>query len=98
VDPGKIGQDWPIRIRRLFDERDAAVHFGEETVSPAWHPVLESHVDPHVLRWGADAARDAVDLLLEVLAGWVDHPSRHTARWAASFAPSVRELEAARHP
>jgi hypothetical protein len=51
--PGRLAVTWPTRIGRIFDERDAAVHFGEETVSPVWHPVLSSNVDPFVLRFGA---------------------------------------------
>jgi hypothetical protein len=58
-----------------------------------WHPALSTNVDPFVLRWGADAATDAVDLLLEVLTTWADQPSKHTAEWAGRFEPSVRALE-----
>jgi hypothetical protein len=92
VSPGKLATTWPKRIRHLFDERDAAVHFGEETASPVWHPTLNSNVDPHVLRWGADSATEAIDLLLDVLGAWADHPSKLTREWSA-FKPSVRALE-----
>ena len=36
---------------------------------------------------------EAVDLLLDVLATWADHPGKHTTEWAEAFKPSVRALE-----
>jgi hypothetical protein len=93
VSPGKLAATWPKRIHHLFDERDAAVHFGEATVSPVWHPDLNSNVDPHVLRWGADTGTEAVDLLLDVLTTWADHPSKLTTQWSEACKPSVRALE-----
>jgi hypothetical protein len=93
VSPGKLAAHWPTLIRHLFDERDEAVHFEEVTMSPMWHPTLESHVDWNVLRWRVEAAEAAVDLLLDVLEAWADHPSKHTAEWSEAFKPSVRALE-----
>jgi hypothetical protein len=69
------------------------VHFGEESLSPVWHPDLNSNVDPHVLRWGADMATEAVDLLLDVVATWADHPSKLTTQWSEAYEPSVRGLK-----
>jgi hypothetical protein len=93
VTPGKLAAKWPQRIRDLFDERHAAVHFGEEVSDLEWHSGLSSNVDPHVLRWGADAAMQSVDLLPEVFAAWADHPSKLIREWSTSYKPSVRALE-----
>jgi hypothetical protein len=93
VDPGKLSAEWPRRILNLLEERNAAVHFEEQPAEPVWHPSLETKVDPFVARWGSDGATAAVDLLLEVLAGWADHPSSEVQSWATAMADSVRALE-----
>jgi hypothetical protein len=90
---GKLTSKWPRRIGRLFDERDLAVHFKEgppQRLVP--HPTVATHVDPMNVRWGADAATSAVDLVLEVLDAWATHPKDLVGGWAKDQAGGVRAL------
>ena len=97
VMPQKVSAEWPLSIVDLFRERKDAVHFQEASEAPVWHEGLGSSVDPNVLRWGASGARVAVDLMLEVLAGWADHPSARVAEWAERHRDGVRALEILRN-
>jgi hypothetical protein len=94
VTPGKLAVGWSDRDRigRLFDERDDAVHFNAETVDAVWDPHHDSHVDPTVLRYGTGAATTAVDLVLEVLVAWAEHPNTHTKKWAHDYGDRVGEI------
>jgi hypothetical protein len=92
VSPGKLAESWWERIRKLYATRDAVVHFREQDAAPVWHPGLESHTSPESFAWRLEAAEIAVDLMLEVLTCWADHPSERVREWADRFGPSVVSL------
>jgi hypothetical protein len=84
---------WPRRIKALYETRDDAVHFGEEDAEPVFHTALNSNVAPEIFEWRLEAAGEAVDLLLEVLTTWAQHPSSHTKDWAVGARDAVDLLE-----
>jgi hypothetical protein len=95
VGPGKLAQDWPERIQALFELRREAVHSARKSWNPS-RMRLSARTSIRATSVGASKATGAVDLLLEVLTGWADHPSAASAPWADSNRPLVTILMARR--
>jgi hypothetical protein len=98
ADSGTLDQ-WRRDFTWLFDLRDAALHFREETSEAVPHPSGTTNSSAIYVSYCVENAGRAVDLLLEVLGQAVSspRPSRPDfVKWASDFAPSVERLSARR--
>ncbi len=92
---GKLNKRWDQEFKWLFGLRDGAVHYRESAENPAPHPrgvmVSEAHST-----YCAEAAKRAVDLLMEVLhltAGQPKPDLREAVNWSAGIRAPVRKLD-----
>jgi hypothetical protein len=76
----------------VFDQRDYAVHFNEVDRPPVWHEPLQSNAAPEHGYWSVERAAAAVDLVIEVLRGWRDSPSRYTTSWSTDYGELVSSI------
>ena len=92
---GKLNNRWVQEFSWLFSLRDGAVHYGESAEDPASHPLGLSVSKAHST-YCAKAAKQAVDLLLEVLHSAAEQPRpnlKDAVKWSADVKPSVRKLD-----
>lgn len=82
-------------IRWLFEIRWSVVHHRAVTGETARHPRGVS-VSPDMVKYSADTARRAVDLLIDTLAACVDSPTPAFAAHAATLSRFVARLRANR--
>ena len=92
VSPGSVSASWRGRIEELYDQRDDAVHFDEVDRPPVWHQPLHSNAAAEHGYWSLDRATVAVDLVLEVLVGWRDSPSKFTTSWSKNYGSLVSSI------
>ena len=85
---GKAGMRWAAELGWLFNTRDGAVHFEENSQEPQLHPT-GTQTAPELITYSFEATRHALDLLTEIL----DVCSR-TPR--ASLPPVVAQMLAVR--
>lgn len=97
---GKLNEPWVQEFQWLFCLRDGAVHYGESAEDPAPHPLGLSVSKAHST-YHAEAAKRAVDLLMEVLHLVAERPKpkfREAVDWSAGIKASVRKLDELRVP
>ncbi len=91
---GSKGNTWPSEVRWLFDIRDAAVHFEEQTQDFVPHPTGPETTCEHVT-YSLESANRAVTLLLDVLSTCQANPRPQHASlvtYVAAFGASVAQL------
>ena len=92
---GKLNKRWLEEFKWLFGLRDGAVHYRESAENPAPHPRGLSVSKAHST-YCAEAAKRAVDLLMEVLHSVAEQPKpqfREAVEWSAGIKASVRKLD-----
>jgi hypothetical protein len=93
-DVGSHANGWASEFAWLWDLRDKAVHFDEESREPVPHP-LGSNTSPEQAMYSAEAATRAVDLLLDVLVTCTRSPrvkNEGAVGWASGMRATVAEL------
>ena len=82
--------DCRARIHDLLKRRDEAVHFGEKDAAPVPHPAMGgARVAVEHYKWRLEEANRAVDLVLEILSAWAEHPSAASKKWAEDYRRAV---------
>ncbi len=91
---GKGASQWPPQFKDLFDRRDAALHPREDFHEPVPHPAGTNTAASNVT-YRLESAKDAVDLLLDVLSTCAAFPREElpaVTKWAGDMGSSVERL------
>jgi hypothetical protein len=80
------------RWEPVYEYRSKAVHFLETPAAPAAHPV-GTNTAPENVRYNAEAARGATELLLDTLRAFRDDPKPAITKWSSDFTKAIAGLE-----
>lgn len=92
---GVRGNPWPNKFQWLFGLRRDAVHYKAEFAQAVPHP-LGGNAAAIYRTFSPDVAEHAVDFLMQVVQGLVEHPKSELEKWAADMRPTVERIQEGR--